>query len=246
MTRKLLYILLLFPSLVVAKAPVEEDIQAKTLDAASPFYHPTLMMRYNAENQTLSEDEYHYLYYGYAYRDDYKPLATNPAMDKLLMLAAALDADNPSVETLEAMLQIGMEALEHDPFSPKALNLMAYAHGALENKVQEKMYYDHMNGIIAAIQASGDALTQKTPRHILMFDHALDVIASEGLSAGKSRVVSRTVELIPLTVPYTVDGRKRHGLYYDFGRVYWNKPEGYTYQRDRTWQFNNLKPRTYK
>ena len=57
---------------------------------------------------------------------------------------------------------------------------------------------------------------------------------------------SPSVEFIPLTVPYTVEGKKRKGLYYDFGRIYWNKPEGYTYKRDRTWQFNNLKPRTYK
>ena len=47
-------------------------------------------------------------------------------------------------------------------------------------------------------------------------------------------------------VPYVVEGKKRKGFYFDFSRVYWNKPEGYTYQRDRTWQFNNLKPRTYK
>ena len=38
-----------------------------------------------------------------------------------------------------------------------------------------------------------------------------------------------------MITPFTADSR-----------VYWNKPEGYTYQRDRTWQFNNLKPRTYK
>ena len=59
-------------------------------------------------------------------------------------------------------------------------------------------------------------------------------------------IISRTVEFVPLLVPYVVDGKKRKGFYFDFGRVYWNKPEGYTYKRDRTWQFNNLKPRTYK
>ena len=34
------------------------------------------------------------------------------------------------------------------------------------------MYYNRMQGVIRAIRESGDALTQKTPRHILMFDHA--------------------------------------------------------------------------
>ena len=168
--KNLLLLLLLLPALAAAKVPDEEDIQNKTMDAESPFYYPSLMMRYNAGDETLTDEDYHYLYYG----------------------------------------------------------------------------YNRMQGVIRAIRESGDALTQKTPRHILMFDHALDVMATEGLSYDKSRIISRTVEFIPLTVPYTVEGKKRKGLYYDFGRIYWNKPEGYTYKRDRTWQFNNLKPRTYK
>ena len=244
--KNLLLLLLLLPALAAAKVPDEEDIQNKTMDAESPFYYPSLMMRYNAGDETLTDEDYHYLYYGYAYQESYKPLDSNPDLDKLLLMASRLDPDKPAVETLEAMLYTGEDALARDPFSPKILNLMAYAHGALGNKLQEKMYYNRMQGVIRAIRESGDALTQKTPRHILMFDHALDVMATEGLSYDKSRIISRTVEFIPLTVPYTVEGKKRKGLYYDFGRIYWNKPEGYTYKRDRTWQFNNLKPRTYK
>ena len=224
--KNLLLLLLLLPALAAAKVPDEEDIQNKTMDAESPFYYPSLMMRYNAGDETLTDEDYHYLYYGYAYQESYKPLDSNPDLDKLLLMASGLDPDKPAVETLEAMLYTGEDALARDPFSPKILNLM--------------------QGVIRAIRESGDALTQKTPRHILMFDHALDVMATEGLSYDKSRIISRTVEFIPLTVPYTVEGKKRKGLYYDFGRIYWNKPEGYTYKRDRTWQFNNLKPRTYK
>ena len=244
--KNLLLAMLLLPAMAAAKVPVEEDIQNKTMDSASPFYYTSLMMRYNTGDETLTDEDYHYLYYGYAYQDDYKPLATNPDLDKLLMLAAGLDPDNPSVETLDAMLYVGEDALARDPFSPKILNLMAYAHGALGNKLQEKMYYNRMQGVIRAIQGSGDALTQKTPRHILMFDHALDVLTTEGYTCDKSRIISRTVEFIPLTTPRVVADKKRKGFYFDFGRVYWNKPEGYTYKRDRTWQFNNLKPRTYK
>lgn len=63
------------------------------------------------------------------------------------------------------------------------------------------MYYNKVKGVLRAIEDSGDALTQKTPRHILMFDHALDVMASEGYTYGKSRIISRTVEFIPFTAP---------------------------------------------
>ena len=244
--RKLLVLLLFLPLMATAKIPVEEDIIRQTLDSESPYYYPNLMLRYQSGDDTMTEEDYHYLYYGYAYRDEYKPLAVNPDLDKMLMLASGIDPDKPDRATLETMVSVGNDALKRDPFSPKILNLMSFAYGALGDKEQEKAWSDRMNGVIRTILGSGDGFTQKTPRHVLMFDHALDVLAAEGLSFGKARIVSRTVEFVPLVVPYVVEGKKRKGFYFDFSRVYWNKPEGYTYQRDRTWQFNNLKPRTYK
>lgn len=234
------------PCGAAAKTPVEEDILDKTLDSGSPYYYSGLLMRYNAGDATLTDEDYHYLYYGYAYQDSYKPLETNPHLDKVLLLASSVDPDAPNVATLEALVSACTDALEKDPFSPKLLNVMAFAYGALGDREREKAYSDRMNGIVRTILSSGDGLTQTTPRHILMFDHALDVLAAEGLHCDKSRVVSRTVEFVPLVSPYVVDGKKRKGFYFDFGRIYRNKPEGYTYKRDRTWQFNNLKPRTYK
>jgi len=246
MKKRLLVLFFMLPMLAVAKAPDEEDILKRTLDTASPYYYTSLLLRYNAGDATLTDEDYHYLYYGYAYQEAYKPLEVNPYMDRVLMLAAAIDPDAPDRETLEELLLVGRDALAKDPFSPKLLNLMAFAYGASGDKEQEKAYSDRMNGVIRAILASGSGLSQTSPRHILMFDHALDVLAAEGLAYGKSRVVSRTVEFVPLAVPYVVDGKKRKGFYFDFSRIYWNKPEGYTYKRDRTWQFNNLKPRRYK
>lgn len=246
MKRLLILFALLVPTLAGAKIPEEEDILAQTMNTASPYYYTSLMMRYQAGDPTLTDDDYHYLYYGYAYQESYKPLEINPFMDRVLALAAVVSPDLPERETLEELLLAGKDALARDPFSPKLLNLMAFAYGALGDKEQEEAYFNRMNGVLRTILASGDGLSQASPRHILMFDHAHDVLAAEGYSYGKSRVVSRTVEFIPLTVPYVVAGKKRKGFYFDFNRIYWNKPDGYTYKRERTWQFNNLKPRTYK
>ena len=173
------------------------------------------------------------------------PSATSTS-DRTLLVAARLDPDKPRVEDLEALIMSGTAALERDPFSPKLLNLMAYAYGALGNKEQETAYYDRMQKVVAAIKSTGDALTQRTPQHILMFDHALDVMTADGLIPGKSRIVSRTTEYVPLLEAKQIDGRKVKGLYFDYSRIYRNKPEGYTFKRERTWQFNNLKPREYK
>ena len=182
--RKLLVLLLFLPLMATAKIPVEEDIIRQTLDSESPYYYPNLMLRYQSGDATMPEEDYHYLYYGYAYRDEYKPLAVNPDLDKKLMLASGIDPDKPDRATLETMVSVGNDALKRDPFSPKILNLLSFAYGALGDKEQEKAWSDRMNGVIRTILGSGDGFTQKTPRHVLMFDHALDVLAAEGLSFG--------------------------------------------------------------
>ena len=81
--KRLLLLSLLVPALAAAGVPDEDMILDRTMDAQSAFYYPALMMRYNAGDETLTDEDYHYLYYGYAYQDDYKPLATNPDLDKM-------------------------------------------------------------------------------------------------------------------------------------------------------------------
>ena len=148
--KNLLLTLLLLPALAAAKVPVEEDIVAKTSDPDSPFYYTSLMMRYNAGDETLTDEDYHYLYYGYAHQESYKPMEANPDLDKLLMLASGLDPDNPLAETLDAMLYVGEDALARDPFSPKILNLMAYA----DSKLRMLMQLSDQAEIVIVISAN--------------------------------------------------------------------------------------------
>lgn len=246
MKKSLLLLLLLLPSLLWAQAPDEEKISSQIGNPESEFFYPNLMMRYRGGDLTLSEEAYHHLYYGFAYQENYRPLEANDAYDKLLLLASALDPDRPEIATLEAILQASDEAMERDPFSPQILNLRAFAFGALGNTTQERIAYEQMQQILRVIERSGDGLSKGTPCHILMFGHALDLLTTYGLEYQKAKVISRSVEYVPLTAPRHILNKKIKGYYFDYSRIYRNKPEGYVFKRERTWQFNNLKPREYK
>lgn len=246
MKRFLLLLLALMPLLAMAKTPVEQDIIDRITDPRSSYYYMKLMMRYTNGALDLTDDDYHYLYYGFAYQDAYKPLDTNVDKEEMLSLMKGMDPDNVERERLEQLLIRANAARMRDPFSPQILNVLTFVHQKLGNDGEAQRWATHLNGVIRTILSSGDGLTIKSPRHILMFDHALDAMAAEGLAAGDARVVSRTVEFVPLLSAQVIEGKKRKGLYFNFERIYRNKPEGYTYKRERTWQFNNLKPREYK
>ena len=225
-----------------AKVPDEDDILTRVMDAQSEYYYPNLMMRYRNGDTTFTEEHYHYLYYGFAYDDNYRPLDANHALDRLFALVGQLNVDAPDADLLQTLIVTGEEVMRRDPFSPKVLNIMAYAYGALGETLKEKIFYNHLTNIIATIESSGDGLSEKTPRHVLMFSHARDVLSSHGLEFKTSKLMSRSVEYIPLERP---EGKVK-GYYFDYSRVYRNRPENTEYHRPRTWQFNNLKPRKYK
>jgi hypothetical protein len=223
--------------------PEEEDILRQTLSTSSPYYYTNLMMKYRLGTEDMSDLEYYYLYYGYVYQENYRPFATNKALDEMFNIMSSLNPSNPTVGQLEALIEQGIASMELDPFNPKVLNIMAYAYGALGDSQREVQYYNHLNGILRAIESSGTGLKEESPWHILMFSHAYDVVASKGYAYNESKIISRSVEYIPLM-------KKSHdkikGYYFDYSRIYKNKPEDYTFKRDNTWQFNNLKPREYK
>ena len=65
-----------------AGTPDNDRIFATINDVNSPLYYPNLMLRYK-EGKPMSEEEYHHLYYGYAFQPAYKPLEVNPAMTRV-------------------------------------------------------------------------------------------------------------------------------------------------------------------
>ena len=242
MKRFCIFVLTLFVGLsAMAITPNNDLIFANISNVDSPFYYPNLILRYK-EGKALSDEEYHHLYYGYAFQPSYKPLDANPAMTRVQEIMARLSLDTPSVSDIDELIAAGIAAMEHDPFSPTLLNILVYAYGTSGDKVREVAYSNHLKGVLRCIEQSGDGLKEKSPMHIIMFSHGLDYLASKGIQYRKSTIISRTVEFVPLVVPQN----KIKGYYFDYSRVYWNKPENYTFKRERTWQFNNLKPREYK
>ena len=245
MKRFILALLLLVPAMGWAKIPDEEDIVRKIMDGSSPFYYTNLLMRYN-NLERMSEEEYHYLYYGFAYHENYKPMATNNAITDLYASMMSLDTENPDREQMQYIISVCTEAMYNDPFNPTVLNMMIFAHGALGDKVKEEAYYYHLQGVLETIKSSGDGRSDKYPMHIIMFSHAVDVVSSMGVEAKRAEIISRNVEYIPLVEPRKVPDGKIKGFYFDYSRIYRNKPDDVTFKRERTWQFNNLGVREYK
>lgn len=224
-------------------APDEDDIIHQTVSTSSPYYYTNLMLKYRNGTEQMTPQEYYYLYYGYIYDESYRPFSENEPLDRMLMVMAGINPDEPNIMQLESLVENGTKAMEIDPFNPKVLNMLAYAYGALGDTVREQLYFNHLNGILTTIESTGTGLKEDNRWHVIMFSHAYDLLASKGYNYMENRIISREAMFIP------IEQRPKErikGFYFDYSRIYRNKPEDVTFKRDRTWQFNNLKPQEYK
>lgn len=238
--KKLFLTLLLFLPIVCSaqlRVPDEEDITAKVFDKNSPYHLPDLLQRYYRNDTTLTADDYFYLYYGYAYAPTYKPMKAIDANDKILAVFSG--GQEPDAEGMERLIDYAMEALDDDPFSPQNLNYLVYAYGALGDTINERIYYDKMQAILSVIDNSGTGKNVNSPKHILWFSHATDLLTSKGAEITDRQVVRRDVEYVYLKER---DEDKQRGYYFNFGRIYRDAPEQ-SPERKRNWEFNNFKMR---
>ncbi len=218
------------------RVPDNEDILVRTIDVASPYYLDALLAKYITGNQPLTDEEFHYLYYGYAYSEQYRPLEPIAAEDRVLAVVEEIMTE-PTEERMQRLVECALEVMERDPFSPKNLNLLAFAYGSLGDAVNERKCHDRLEGVLRTIENSGSGVKESSPMHVLRFEHAADVIYARGLDVKRREVVSRTCEYIFLTMK---DSEGNDGYYFDFSRVYWVKSDVPNRAEKRGWSINNI------
>jgi hypothetical protein len=227
-------------SLAAQRVPSEDDILSKIMATDSPYYYPAMMMRYRAGDVTLTDDDYYYLYYGYAYDEQYDAHATLPGENRILEIFAGTPM--PSKAQAQVMLEAAEENMKVDPFNPGNVNMMTFAYSLLGDTINEIISADRFRKIIRAIESSGTGRKESSPWHVLRFTHANDVVAAKGYKIENRQVRTSTVEYIKLAK--NSDNVK--GLFFDFGRVYWKPHEGQPVRQKPKWEFNGIPLRQRK
>lgn len=243
MRQKLRNILLLLPmmfSLVGAvgqiRVPDEEDVLARTLDQASQWYYPELMMRYVGGDTTLTVEDYHYLYYGYAYDANYRPLDNIPDNSEVLDLLRGVGENGASRSQAQLLLEAAKDVMLVDPFSPSNLNVMTFAYGVLGDSLNERISADRFNKLVAAIEASGSGLKENSPIHVLRHEHVNDLLLAKGLHIVNRTVRSTKVEYVQVQR----NGRNAKGYFFNFERIYWKRPEMMPEREKSNWMINGM------
>lgn len=150
--------------------PDFKAIKAETLNPESRYYYPRLLSSFlNPADTTLTDDEYHYLYYGTMFQDDYNPYRPNPYSSELsstepLYVKASETLTRSEKEQIRKTADL---ILSDNPFNLRQLSYKVYALDKLQKNNLAKIWRHKLTRLISVILNSGTG-TDK--------DHAIVIV----------------------------------------------------------------------
>ena len=205
---------------IAVAAPDYERIAAEVADAASPYYYPKLMGRYEKGDTTLTLEDFRHLYYGYPEQPGYKPLLSPPYADSL----ERAFGKKTRLEAPDYRRVVGFarNTLKEEPFSMRDLNVLAFAYQMLDEPEKARIQMFKIQGILDAIRSTGTGLREESPWYVIYMRDAEDVLNLIGARFTKFIILTRSVEYAPV---YNMPNKRNKGYYFDYSEVYKRRPD---------------------
>jgi len=145
------------------------EIESQVTNSKSKFYYPDLIKRYNNFDNSLTDDDYAYIYLGYVFEEDY--IKYRPDEKRMSDLK---DDENYTELMKECQL-----ILNKNPVSLKANKNMAYALYKLGKEESEWRKYQNRYRVFRKIIAlSGDGLTPESALKVIYVSDEYNMIYS--------------------------------------------------------------------
>jgi hypothetical protein len=174
------FLALVFLSLNIIKAeelkilvPDFNKIENEISDQKSKFYYPLLFSRYISGDSTLTQEDYHYLYFGYPFNPKYKTEYNSALQDSLF---ETLKLAEHKKEDIKKLISMSEELLKENPFELRFLNILFYAESQSSSRDSVIITSRKLKGIFDAITNSGTGKTCDDPMHVINFSDAHEII----------------------------------------------------------------------
>jgi hypothetical protein len=176
-------LLLLFGVLSIQGQQIDiKDIERAVKNPESRFFYPLLLKRFNSLDTTLKKEDFKYLYYGFAFRENYFPFEMDDLEKRLKDLNYAKQFDN--------VIDLADSIYHSVPTNLTVLFEKSYALRSLAKK-EEVIARSKYNVLLKAVLGSGDGKSPETAYQVLFFGDEIEVLSALGL-----KIIERQTSLI--------------------------------------------------
>lgn len=163
-----------------------EAIQANTYSPTSPYYYPPLLERYEANDTTLTLDDYRHLYLGYSFQEDYNPYHVNSYAEQLRDIIQHIEYDKEA--ECDTIIKYATLAIADFPFDIRNINILVYAYRSKEMDTELNLWSFKLHNLIQTIFSTGDGKSPESAWYIINTAHEYDIINRLGLTAKEQHI----------------------------------------------------------
>lgn len=185
---------------LTVEKPDLEHIRRATLDPASKFYYPRLQALYDANDTTMTPEQYRYYYFGTMYQEDYNPYRKSDYTDRtdsLLSLnqvsrlrrdsTIAADkakkvgqfeltrryqeAKTRNLREQKEIVKIAEKALADNPFDLQSMYMLSRLLKDMGKNMSARIWDYRLENILGAIVSSGTGKDEQNAFFVISPDH---------------------------------------------------------------------------
>ena len=158
----------------IQSVPDYEKISKEIINKDSKFYYPPLLERYLKNDTTLTEEDFHYLYFGYIFQDKYNPYNYD---DSVQIFFKRLNKQILDKEDYSFLLSCALGIMDRDPFNIRILKMVAYIYNQQGNTEMAWRVGRKNAFLLGAIMSSGDGYSDSTAIHVISVSHEYEIMA---------------------------------------------------------------------
>lgn len=196
--------------------PDLEAIKAASTDPESPYYYPTLLESFMANDTTMTDEQFQYFYYGTLFQEDYDPYRGVFRPKQLDVLKPIYQKANQSRSERQMILDYAIAAIEDNPVNIQQLVHRVYTYEKNGKYDLAKIWQYKLNHILLVIAASGTGTAPETARVVVYPEHEYDLLNLVGFIASGQRFEAPHFDFI------TVNQRNANdpeGFYFDISEM---------------------------
>lgn len=181
--------------------PDLEAIKAATTDRTSPYYYPELLKQFMANDTTLSDEAYQYLYYGTLFQEDYDPYRPAADAEQQAALAPLFNKQEWSRAERRRILDHANKVLADMPLNLRQLTNRIFVYEQNGKYDLAKIWQYKLNHLLLVIASSGTGLDPENAWVVVYPHDEYDFLNLSGITA-------REQQFTPPSYDYILVNRK--------------------------------------
>ena len=205
---------------VKVEKPDLAKIEKQTLDPSSPMYFPKLMAKYNANDTTMTADEYRNLYLGYMFQEDYDPYRQSQYSGVTDELRLKSSHTKEEIDTIRKYAEL---TLKDNPFDLRQMSFLVHVLKEKRKDMSAKIWEYRLEHLLAAIKSTGTGEDAENAWYVIYPMHEYELIQLVGYRATDVDYIDPgydylTVEALPETAA-RLRNRAAKGFYFNVENI---------------------------